>query len=193
MSCAEREEYILALRPLGIVKVKHDMQLQVYQLTDEYHEGLNNDDPKALIQNEKLTEFVAYYFARAITMREFLLAQDTVSQHWCGEAVLATLALDSLRKSEAVSVPDKLMYEQHSKLKMTVKEIYKKATSFDEYFVGTTAHLIWKMLSPYTEFFESTGNYQFLNQAGKEKLKKERPDIWVEFDLDSFVETTQSK
>lgn len=66
-----REDYMRALRSLGSVKVKHDMYIQIYQLTGEY-EGLNSDYPKDLNPDTgtpKLTKVAAYLFALSIVHR----------------------------------------------------------------------------------------------------------------------------
>jgi len=44
---------------------------------------------------------------------------------------------------------------------------------------------IGELLFTYYDYFEPRGAYRFVNEAGKEKLKKEWPKVWEEFDLDN--------
>ena len=42
-------------------------------------------------------------------------------------------------------------------------------------------------MEKYHKFFENADNYIYINQKGIDKLKKEFPDIYDEFELDGYV------
>jgi hypothetical protein len=180
-----REKYMTKFKPYE-AHVKHGEILRIYQYVEESHPGLNTEVPSVFRKKEqpepKMTKFAAYYFAHAVKLREIfrLKARNTYAR----EMLLWFLAYDSVRQSEATELEP---YDP--KLRSTAPgDIEEQLTYFGKlpfwvswYFAELAqkspdlAPLSWK-------YFEGVpGEAVFVNAAGKDKLRREWPEIWREF------------
>jgi hypothetical protein len=195
-----REKYMGKFRRYT-AKIKHGQRIEVHQFISQGHRGLNTNVPAEF--DPALTELVAYYFAHAIVNRDAILNALRTSKSSTAHAIvimLYLLALDSFERSHASETQpyndlwhDDLTFEEQI-------ANYSNATLRGH---ESTDLLHWKrgfrLNAAFAErlFFDIFGKYcpayidtsrsiwacLFVSDKGKEKLKREWPDIWNEFHL----------
>ncbi|HPC03418.1 MAG TPA: adenylate/guanylate cyclase domain-containing protein [Syntrophales bacterium] len=188
-----REKYMNSFREFRAL-AKHDHSFTVYQYRDNNAKGLNNEIPDAFsqkkIEEPRLTQFSAYYFAYAIKYFEFF---KTITKEPSGSytsiILLYFMALDSvnLSKAKEYDLPEPLTWGKND---TTIQERYKhydEISSLDFYISVYFSMLIEeKYLEKYKDFFEDVGYFSdciFVTLQGKEKLRREWPEIFIEYEL----------
>jgi hypothetical protein len=189
---SQREKYLSAFRSYT-AKIKHGALLPVHQLVEPTHPGLNTDTPTQFryvsTPEAELTKVAAYYMAHAIRGREFLKKNLRHGQEaYAGVLLLYFLAMDSVSKSETSELDPP-----------SNPRIWGDAgTTFDKrfaYYCGihfwlcceTSGFITANCLRGYEDCFERGGagfEWHFPNKKGKDKVKKEWPQIWNEFGFD---------
>jgi class 3 adenylate cyclase len=188
-----REKYASAFKAYRAT-VKHGMMLDVYQFVAEGFDGLNTDTPQAFKDAEspkpepepKLSLRVACYFAHAIKNRAFFLERK-------GGAVsiritlLWLLAGDTEAEIEAMGLSSHPRHTQPRDGSFEEQfEYYSKLEESEYSLLSEFSELItFSRLFKYKQYFD---NYYFwlINTEGKDKLKRDWPDIWEKFDLDNL-------
>lgn len=172
---------------------KHGLRFPVHQYIDDGCVGLNCKTPSEFIKKEsqesKLPIIVAFYFAHALKQKEFLANKQGHGQNDYSLIVLLWfLALDSKGEAEAIDISP-----YHPKIygegKLELDEVFDYYNSIDFYTINTLASFILGKLSEFESCLSKSGygyGLLFTNDKGKQKLKKEWPDIWNEFDLDTL-------
>lgn len=183
-----REQYMNAFRSYA-ANVKHDVRLPVYQLIQEGHQGLNRDTPSAFRtmerQEPRLTEVVAYYFAHAISNRDFFITKLGYEDSMVGTILLWFLAQDSTVAARAgpFGTPYTRTYMAG---KAKVQEQFEHYSSLGYDIVTEFADLVGSgPLHPYYKYFEvgDVIDYRLIKPEGEEKLRAEWASIWDQFGL----------
>lgn len=189
-----RERYMNAsFKGHPAVKIKHGLELSVYQLIAPDNTGLDIETPERFKTPEKVeprfTKLVAYYFAHAIKNEQFFLGKvDSSVPETAGVVLLYLLATDSVEMSESRAID---AYEPDApKFGSNIEEQFKYFDSLPYWVLSNLRDYITdKHLSKFYGNFEADRfgfrNYIFVNQKGKEKLKREYPDVWNAFGLDT--------
>ncbi|MEE8574759.1 MAG: adenylate/guanylate cyclase domain-containing protein [Thermodesulfobacteriota bacterium] len=182
---SQHEKYLDAFRRYE-AEVKHGDKLVVHQLIFKRSPGLNIDGPVSLAKGRdaKLTKLAAYYFAHAIK-NEDLFVKKEYSETYKRILLLWLLARDSIGKSEETkgNPYSPVTYEAG---KATLLDQYNYYEQMDFWLLSIFIEFITKeTLSKYFKYFEDAWKCYFINKKGKEKLKKEWPEIWNEFELDN--------
>jgi hypothetical protein len=97
------------------------------------------------------------------------------------------LARDSVGESEATEI-DPYEKEIHGKGSATLEEVFEFYDSQDFQVVATLARSIADKLEDYSPYWQGGGmGYEplFITPAGVDKLRKDWPQIWKEFDLEN--------
>lgn len=185
-----REKYMNMFRSY-IATVKHGVRLPVYQFIEDGCAGLNIDIPKAFQYRQaeklKLSKHVAYYFAYATKYRDFFIERKQFINTSSSICLLWLLASDSVEKSETseIDTPFYLTYEFEE---ATFENQYQHYHNMDYHTIVAISRLVRENhLLDYNEYFEGLYEWRFINAEGREKLKREWPDIWNEFELDNSV------
>jgi len=192
-----REKYLHAFRAYT-APIKHGAQLAVHQYVAGNHEGLNVNIPSQFLSivtpEKELTKLAAYYFAHAMNKRGFIKQKvDFGNEPYTIEMLLYFLAMDSCGTSEAsdISPYKPQVWGAGSR---TLDEQYKYYESLDFWVKELASSLLLdQYLSAYREYFEQEVLYgfswHFITKEGEQKLKKEWPSIWTDFDLDKASKT----
>lgn len=183
----QREKYMMKFRPYDS-KVKHGQRIRVYQYVQAGLPGLNIEVPskfeQQVIAEPKLTKLAAHYFAHAIKLRQFLL--KSTQDPYPRIVLLWFLAIDSVGQSEATELEP---YEPKlpNICRGTIEEQLALLDNLPFWVACEFADLINQSpdLSPWSfKYFEGlSGDKLFVNPAGKDKLKKDWPNIWNKFGL----------
>ncbi len=186
-----RERYMNDFRRFN-AKVKHGLQIEVYQYICTDCLGLNIETPNEFqtkqLEEIKLSRRAAYYFAHSIKNNKFL-TQNIDDQD------VSTILLWFLAK-ESTSIFDSTELNPHistihGKGKLSIEEVFDYYEKQDAWIKHEFVNLISKQLLPdYRIYVKDTlrGYPTFINDKGKEKLKNEFPDIWDELELDLIEE-----
>lgn len=189
----QREEYLNSFVEFT-AQVKHGRVLDVYQFVPKGTIGLNVNTPSSLIAatpepEPKLPQLTAYYFAHSIKNEKFILdkAREEVVSPQFLKLLLWFLAKESEERAS------RSPYDIYGSIFMpdgspdTIEEQFEW---FYEEIPGQVAlQLSWLTLddavpSPMQyDYFEGMTQDLVLNSKGKEKLKKDWPEIWDEFEL----------
>lgn len=185
-----REAYMNHFRSYS-AKAKHGLSLPVHQLTLPAP-GVNTEIPlqfRAVVPQEiKLTALIAFYLAHAISLRSSL--KDLIKLNAASYALtillwyLATDSEDELEAGETQPFRPKTWGAG----KATFKQQFEHYNDNGDFWLRCDlARFIVEELSAYANCFEDNIHFQciFVNQRGKDKLKREFPKIWVKFDLDT--------
>jgi hypothetical protein len=194
-----REKYMSKFKPFDGV-TKQGQKLRVHQYVQENIEGLNTKSPSTFMTpvERKLSKVAAYYFAHALKNREFLRSNDR--DQYARVVLLWFLAWDSVGKLEQTDIAP---YKPMLPLFPEDTEILPIPTkAFGFFSLANQLLLLEKIpfwinckfaeliqessdLGSWTfKYFENPYNGPlFVNAEGKEKLKREWPDIWKEFEL----------
>ncbi|HEY0765012.1 MAG TPA: adenylate/guanylate cyclase domain-containing protein [Pyrinomonadaceae bacterium] len=185
-----RETYMKFFRNFPPVRVKHE-SIRMYQFIDESRSGLDTNVPELLKPNEqkpdepKLSFQTACYFAQAIKYREFLIQQRDVFLrpkiiflwmhakdlvHEIESKGLTAYVEFSYRAGKAEPIEQ---LEFYSKLDFGV---YEQLFEFIQTYLTTNCGY---------EYFDEF-NLWLINEKGKDKLKKEWPDIWHRFNFEKI-------
>jgi class 3 adenylate cyclase len=183
------ERYMNNFRPFGAV-AKHGIELRVYQYIGAGHDGLNTNVPTEFATKHqaqpKLSQLAAYYFAHAIKNRSFLVkTQDMGSRNYALMVTLWFLAKDSILEAESTEIAP---YESEifGKGKLSLEEVVNHYGEVDFDILVSLANYIQTELKPYAEYVETGGTGYlslFVNEKGKQKLQREWPEIWKDFNL----------
>lgn len=107
-----------------------------------------------------------------------------------GTILLWLLANDSVRKVDAGEF-SKPVYRTYNAQTATIEEQFNYYSSLDNNVKFDFSGLIDERLRSYDKYFKEgtryISDYRFINSEGSEKLRKEWPEIWKEFDLDSIL------
>lgn len=178
-SLGSRDKYMTSFRALPQTSVKHDKQIQVYQFIGEECQGLNRESPtvfQGLEQSElKLSKFTAYYFAHAIKNRKYISSLSRVeSEPYACVILLYILAKSSEKELTGSGYKEIFGAQLHYYLSIRPKTL--------DYLANL---IVTNVLQDYSSFFEHMGfsilSFCFINQRGKDKLRREWPDVWREF------------
>lgn len=180
-------------------KTKHGQSVPVYQFVKEGVTGLNLDEPLALREPEpvekkepKLDKLVAYYLAHAIRNHSVLVEKrNEVYNDDAYIILLHSLAEDSVRQSESTEVAS-IYFRTYEAGSATFWEQYEHYYSIDDDVTRDLGHFIQfgnkHYLSRFRDCFiqDNFGlsDYRAASEYGRQKLKRDSPDIWAEFDLD---------
>jgi len=187
----QREKYMNSFKGF-LGTVKHNLQIPVYQLVAQNQMGLNIDVPSALQTPAKapakLTRLSAYYFAHAIKNRQFFLSKKDDTDT-AGTILLWFLAQDSIERTEATEVDVPSLKTFQAK-KGDIEEQYAHYKSIGYPISTELSRFIEREEIPdiLEGYYEGQfGDCRFINAKGVEKLQKEWPSIWAEFELDRYI------
>jgi class 3 adenylate cyclase len=184
------ELYMDKFRPFD-AEGKHGLRFRVYQYVDKSNAGLNCAKPSEFVQKQapelKLSEEVAYYFAHAIRNKKLILREQAASQNNYSLAVILWfLAIDSAGAAKATEIAP-YKPQIYGGGKASLEDMYNHYQSLDFQIILSLADFINAQLLKFRVYLDSGGighTLLFVNDRGKEKLKKDWPDIWKEFGLD---------
>jgi class 3 adenylate cyclase len=173
-------------------ETKHGLRLRVYQYIGEGHVGLNFSTPSEFepkrTPDTKFSKLAAYYFAHAIKQRHFIVKEQGHGQNnYSLTVMLWFLAKDSEGASDSTEIAP---YEPTilGEGKLTLKEIFSHYESIDFEIIYIVAEFVRSELSNYRRWVAAGGfglMPLFITAEGRDKLKKEWPNIWEELDLDT--------
>lgn len=184
-----REKYMSKFRPFAAV-AKHGFKFTVYQYIDNNAKGLNINIPEVfrpIKESQKLlTELVAYYMAFGIKYNDFFFNQRQDPHiRYVGPIILYFLACDAItvaRKSRYDDIEGYL--KTWNKNKEPIDVTWAHYCRIDFSVLTDFSMLIEDMyLGSYSDCFaemDKLNSYIFVNDKGKQRLKKERPEIWSE-------------
>jgi len=184
-----REKYMNAFKRYETA-VKHNEKLIVYQYIEDGHEGLNIGIPyqfeeESHLGNKRLTKLAAYYFLHSMYNRKFFSKKLNTTDAVIGTVLLWCLATDSVSESEATDIkPPTLITWKAGKA--SFEEQFEYYSSIDMRINWSLFRLIVQYeLQSYEKYFERNASidWRFITQEGKEKLKREFPNILKQFDL----------
>ena len=184
------EAYMNKFRPFD-AEGKHGLMFRVYQYVDKSNAGLNCATPTEFAQKRapetKLSEEVAYYFAHAIRNKKFLVSKQAAGQNNYSLAIILWfLAIDSAGAAKATEIAP-YKPQIYGGGKASLEDIYNHYQSLDFQIIRSLADFINDQLLKFKFYLDIGGighTLLFVNDRGKEKLKKAWPDIWKEFGLD---------
>lgn len=184
-----REKYMDCFRPLQGT-VKHDLQLAVFQFKREDCLGLNVDVPELFKTQAEptLNMQAAYYLAHAIKNRNSMLQHtDKALKQLAATILLWSLAEDSIAQSKSTEI-DRPLFITYGRGKSDFGEQLEYYSNYDIHALIRFKALIYShYLSKYDCFEGTFSECRFVSQKGMEKLKREWPAIWHEFELDLCV------
>jgi class 3 adenylate cyclase len=175
---------------------KHGNIFNVYQYISANNCILNCKIPNEFIEEKiKLDNLVAYYIAHLIKEREFIknklfsIDPESAFSQFSLMIIFWSLSDDSKARSEATET-----YPYRPRIygegKLTFDELFSYYRKLDIHTTRTLTNFIASRLEIYHECFEKYiyGLSDLLvSDYGKQKLKIEFPEIWIEFNLDSFT------
>ena len=189
-----RENYMDSFRRYEAT-IKHEKKIPVYQYIKEGHEGLNINVPSNLSDKKKsykLSKEIAYYFAIAVTNEKLLIEKTGGDSASYTPIILLWLLAKDFHETS------KSRYFETPYLNFTKKEILfieKIYDKIEETMIPILSHYSESIIDHYLEkyygnYFEDdrfgTKCWFMINESGRNKLKKEYPDIWDEFALDDI-------
>lgn len=186
-----RETYMKFFRDFPPVRIKHE-SIRMYQFIDKSRCGLDTNIPELLKPKEqktdkpKLTFWAACYLAQAIKHREFLIQKKDIASH-TKLIFLWMLARDTAFEIESKGLTS---YPEVS-YKAGKAEPLEQLEFYSELEFGIE-HELWEFIERYLiakcsyEAFEDY-NIWLVSKAGMDKLKREWPDIWQKFDLETLT------
>jgi len=182
-----REAYISSFRSYT-GRVKHGLSIKVHQYIDQSRLGLNVDVPKAfVIEEEEKAELplnlrVACYLADLIKNSD-LIIQHSESSHITMTIMFWFRAGVSAGRISKIGGLTSNIYSGLEERVATFEQEYKSYWDVPDHVQFALAMMIKSNdLFPYSEFFEQL-DFLFVNEKGKEKLKREWPDVWEKFEL----------
>jgi class 3 adenylate cyclase len=191
-----RDKYFKsAFKTLPNTKIKHGLELSVHQHVAADNVGLNTELPQRFNVSAKpeprLTQIAAYYFAHAIKNQAFFIKHADSSDEYRGVALLYFLAEDSVELAQATSIDS--VNPTTASFGSDLESQFKYLESITFWILVTLKNLIVERhLDDFYTYFESDRfnirHYLFINQKGKDKLKKEWNQIWEQFALDNLGE-----
>jgi len=193
---SQREEYMKSFR-IFQTRIKHNQVINIYQFFGEYCIWLNNEIPEQfkISQKEepKLTKLMAYYFANVIKIKKYLVEkQGFGGNRYSCIILLWYLANDSKNYSESSEINPYNAPRAYGEGKIGVDQQFEYYNSIHFWIKCDFAkHIIYDHLSKFHKYFiieKTSSRYIFITDEGIEKLKKEWPSIWDEFDLDQYIE-----
>jgi hypothetical protein len=191
-----REKYMDSFRSYN-AKIKHSIEIPVHQYIKTGHSGLNTNAPSILSFKKTvytLSKKSAYYFAHAIKKREMLIKKTKRDStgYYTPVVLLWFLAEDSCELSASKEF-DSLYLKQPGNGTLSFEEQFDviKSTHFP-ILVDLSECIINNHLDKYHRDSFEDDKYGMkcwfiINKYGQEKLRKEHPDIWQEFNLDNHV------
>jgi class 3 adenylate cyclase len=191
-----RDKYFnTSFKTLPRTRIKHGIELSVYQYIAPEKAGLNVQLPQRFRVSEKpeprLTQIAAYYFAHAIKNQKFFIKQARSGDEYYGVVLLYFLAADSVELATTTSIDE---FKPHtSNFGADLEAQFKYFQSISFWLVVTLNNfIIEKHLDDFFTYFESDRfgikNHLVINQKGKDKLKAEWNQIWEELALDNLGE-----
>jgi hypothetical protein len=168
---------------------KHGVVLNIFQYIAEGHPELNTAVPAKFIvkprEEDRLSKMLGYCFAHAIKNKDFIVskAHDFMrTETTC--TLLWLLAIDSYEKavSDGLSVISPQTYRAGM---ASFGEQYEYYNSADLQVLRLCFNFISKNLDKYWGCFARAtfGQYIFINEIGKEKLRRDCADICSEFSI----------
>jgi class 3 adenylate cyclase len=188
-----RERYMQSFRRFDAI-VKHKVALPVFQFIDDQQVGLSTTVPSQFAeepQPEKhLTELEAYYLAHAIRNKDWLIKDKARAQATYAAAVtLFYLAEDSVSILHAREYEDPII-KLRGKNPQRVQEAYDYYKSIDFWVCCDLASSFVERLRGIRGLIEGYGldvsQFHVVTDDGREKLKREFPQIWTELELDKY-------
>jgi class 3 adenylate cyclase len=179
---SQREKYFNRFRKYSI-KVKHNIDMELYQFVDSSIEHLNSEFPKAFkVKKPIFSKLIAYLIGHIVKNKDFILKHR--GNGWNNAALfvlMISLAKDSIGFSESSEFkPYKSQLpikggnlEDNFNYLMNVH--YWINYNFREIFQRTE---VW----PYWDYFVLGTDYLQITSEGLEKLKREYPNIIKELE-----------
>jgi class 3 adenylate cyclase len=171
---------------------KHDQKFPVFQYVGTPYPGLSLSTPSEFAKSTeqpKLRPKDAYYFAHAISNRQFLADhQGFGSEPYSLILLLWFLASDSYNKARATDVNPfqssvltfgDSLDKQFESIEETNIKILEELSEY------VTITRFNKLIDCFEKEAVHPANFLFISAKGKEKLKKVSPKIWAEFELDA--------
>lgn len=191
-----REKYMSSFRSYN-AKIKHDIEIPVHQYIKTDHLGLNTNAPSILSHKKTvytLSKKSAYYFAHAIKNKEMLIKKTKAESagYYIPVVLLWFLAEDSYELSISKEF-DSAYLNQPGHGKLSFEEQFDVIYSIHFPIVSALSEcIINNHLDKYHRDSFEDDKYGMkcwfiINKYGQEKLRKEHPDIWQEFNLDNNV------
>lgn len=182
----QREKYMNSFTKY-IGTVKHGIPLEVYQFKNDDLLFLNNNIPSLFRPEPKsikrLSKLLGYYFANCINNEDFILKNNGMGQ----ESYILTilnfqLAEDALAKSK-VTKSDPYPIQ---KIEKSMQEQFNYMQKMDFWLLCDLSNMIIeKHLEEYRKYFDNGYSiYLFINEAGRNKLLQEHPDICKEYGIE---------
>lgn len=188
-SLTHREKYMRSFRPYK-ARVKHNVPLELFQYVGPGIAALNREVPSEFaVHEQRLSKVAAYYFAHCIKNRKFLLERRGSGQNNYALALLLWyLAVDSVGESESTEVDP---YEEHmpETKSHTLSEQFELFMELPFWVCCDLSRLACELdiIPKHYKYFEDSYRCTIVNVEGQRKLKSDWPEIWREFDLDSFA------
>lgn len=190
-----RERYMDSFKSYTAT-IKHGIKIPVHQYVKEGITGLNTNTPASLsgkITVYSLSKKSAYYFAHAIKNRESIIKKtkgDSVAH--APVVLLWYLADDSCEMSKCKDF-DAASLKQPGDGKLSFEEQYDAIDSTNYWILcDLTEFIVNSHLKKFHQDSFEDDKYGIkcwfiINNYGQQKLKKEHPEIWQEFNLDEYV------
>jgi hypothetical protein len=193
--CA-REKYMNLFKSYN-AKIKHSIIIPVHQYIKGGLKGLNTNVPSSLCSKKtiyKLSKTSAYYFAHAIKNKDSLIkkTKSASNEFYTPVILLWFLAEDSNEMSKCREF-DSAYVMQPGKGKLSFEDQFDVIEStYLPIIIELSRYIVDTHLDKYhNESFEFDKYHKrcwfIINKYGQDKLKKEHPDIWQEFNLDDYV------
>lgn len=187
----QRERYMDAFRRYT-ARSKHGLTFPVYQLTLKLVDGLNVDIPLQFRQRERkvpqLNDLTGHFFALSLTYEPFLRTkvEDPTFDY-------VSVVLLYLMAHDAAETDSQTEYDEH---KPRTWGAFGK--SFDERYdyykendfwilVNYAKEILDQHLHPHWDCFagpDFSPKFPMLNEAGRDRLMSQRPDLWTRYGLD---------
>jgi class 3 adenylate cyclase len=169
---------------------KHNLNFRVYQYIDDFYIGLNLETPTEFVTNQpsepRLSRIAAFYLAHSIRLKQFIINKQGSGQSSYSLIVLLWfLAMDSKGTAEATDISPyaPCIYGDG---KLDINTVFDYYNSQDFWVINLLTHFISSELSKFYSCLYLSGGYQpiFVSDEGKQKLKRDWPSIWDDFELD---------
>jgi hypothetical protein len=192
----QRKQYSGAFSNRFAKTVKHGVILEVYQLIRANVAGLNVNPPSSFVitptPEPKLTKLAAYYLAHSIKNEEFILRKLREREY--NHNLLKLLIWHLAKESERLSDKKVFTIQDYSYMPKTG---YSNIEGHFEWFENNVPsdiaiNLVWVILDNAMyplqayDYFERNTIYSVVNSSGKEKLRRDWPEIWNEFGLEEL-------
>ncbi|MFH1011259.1 MAG: adenylate/guanylate cyclase domain-containing protein [bacterium] len=183
-----REHYMHAFRSYQ-APIKHGLVIPVHQFIEEGHEGVSSDVPIAFapsVQKERrFTELEAYYLGFTIKHREFIRLHSGIGGSAHALIVLLRfLAEDAVEAMHATDFSPATI-KTYGGADCTLEDAFNYYMSIDFWVYCELADYIRKELSALAPYLEDDFPKYFpATQEGKEKLRRDRPDIFRSLGLE---------